>query len=98
MGVTHIPRIQPLRSALHRGATSVVPLTGRAIGNLQQWLTGTYHGVSRPSSPSIWMNSSFATTVAERHKAFQTLLGLGTRRAPTPNQQIRHAGDLVAQG
>jgi hypothetical protein len=24
---------------------SVVPLADRAIGNLQQWLIGTYHGV-----------------------------------------------------
>ena len=46
-GVRHIPRTQPVRSALRRGAPSVVPLADRAIGNLQQWLIGTYHGVSR---------------------------------------------------
>ena len=46
-GFRHIPRTQPLRSALRQGATSVVPLADRAIGNLQQWLIGTYHGVSR---------------------------------------------------
>jgi transposase-like protein len=34
----HIPRTQPLRSELHQGAKSVVPLADRAIGNLQQWL------------------------------------------------------------
>ena len=26
---------------------SAVPLADRAIGNLQQWLIGTYHGVSK---------------------------------------------------
>jgi len=46
-GVRHVPRKQPLRSALRRGVPSVVPLADRAIGNLQQWLTGTYHGVSK---------------------------------------------------
>ena len=43
----HIPRTQPLRTELHQGAKSVVPLADRAIGNLQQWLLGTHHGVSR---------------------------------------------------
>ncbi len=30
-----------------KGAQSVVPLADRAVGNLQQWLLGTHHGVSR---------------------------------------------------
>jgi len=46
-GVQHVRRTQPLRSALRKGAASVVPLADRAIGNLQQWLIGTYHGVSK---------------------------------------------------
>ena len=46
-GVTHVPRTQPLQSALRKGAPSVVPLADRGIGNLQQWLIGTYHGVSK---------------------------------------------------
>ena len=47
-GFKHIARAQPLRSALRKGAQSAVPLADRAIGNLQQWLIGTYHGVSKP--------------------------------------------------
>jgi len=47
IGFQHIPYTQPLRTELRRGAKSVVPLADRAIGNLQQWLIGTYHGVSR---------------------------------------------------
>jgi hypothetical protein len=46
-GFKHIPRVQPLRSELRKGAKSAVPLADRAIDNLQQWLIGTYHGVSR---------------------------------------------------
>ena len=34
-----------LEIELRKGAKSVVPLADRAIGDLQQWLIGTYHGV-----------------------------------------------------
>src|SRR3954471_14963441 len=43
-GFKHVPRNQPLRIELRKGAKSAVPLAHRAIGNLQQWLIGTYHG------------------------------------------------------
>jgi transposase-like protein len=43
-GFRHIALKQPLRRALRKGARSVVPLADRAIGNLQHWLIGTYHG------------------------------------------------------
>jgi transposase-like protein len=46
-GFKHVARIQPLRSELRKGAKSAVPLADRAISNLQQWLIGTYHGVSK---------------------------------------------------
>src|SRR5207247_2870499 len=46
-GVRHVRRTQPRPGALRKGAASVVPLADRAIGNLQQWLIGTYHGVSK---------------------------------------------------
>ena len=39
-GYKHVPRPQPHRTELRKGAKSVV-LADRAIGNLQQWLTGT---------------------------------------------------------
>src|SRR6266851_6174631 len=47
LGFKHIPRTQPRRTELSKGTPSVVPLADRAIGNLQQWLIGTHHGVSR---------------------------------------------------
>jgi hypothetical protein len=34
-GFEHVPRIQPLRIDLRKGAKSVVPLADRAIGNLR---------------------------------------------------------------
>src|SRR5438093_7635837 len=46
-GFEHVPRSQPLRIDLRKGAKSVVPLADRAIGNLQQWLIGTHHAVRR---------------------------------------------------
>jgi transposase-like protein len=83
----HIPRTQPLRSELHQGhqgAKSVVPLADRAIGNLQQWLLGTHHGVSR-SQLQVYLDEFVFRHNRRRQPmaAFQTLLGLGTARAST---------------
>ena len=94
-GFKHIPRVQPLRSELRKGAKSAVPLADRAIGNLQQWLTGTYHGVSRAQlqvylDEFVFRHNRRKTPMA----AFQTLLGLGTQRAPTPYTGISGARDL----
>ena len=95
-GYTHVPRIQPLREELRKGAKSVVPLADRAIGNLQQWLVGTHHGVSRGQlqvylDEFVFRHNRRQTPMA----AFQTMLGLGTGRAPTPYQSIRGARDMA---
>jgi transposase-like protein len=94
-GFKHVPRSQPLRIELRKGAKSVVPLADRAIGNLQQWLIGTYHGVSRDQLQTYLDEFVF------RHNrrrlpmaAFQTLLGLGSSRKPSSYNQIRGATDL----
>ena len=95
VGLRHIPRTQPLRTVLRQGATSAVPLADRAIGNLQQWLIGTYHGVSR-AQLQVYLDE-FAFRHNRRRTpmaAFQTLLGLGTTRAPTPLRRIRGGQDL----
>jgi transposase-like protein len=94
-GFKHIARTQPLRSALRKGAQSAVPLADRAIGNLQQWLIGTYHGVSKPQlqvylDEFVFRHNRRNTPAA----AFQTLLGLGTGRESTQYEQIRGAKDL----
>src|SRR5712691_4999306 len=98
-GFKHIARTQPLREDLRKGARSVVPLADRAIGNLQQWLIGTHHGVSR-AQLQVYLDE-FAFRHNRRRTptaAFQTLLGLGTGRAPTPYRQIRGAQDLADVG
>ena len=94
-GYKHVPRAQPHRTELGKGSKSVVPLADRAIGNLQQWLTGTHHGVSRDQlqvyrDEFVFRHNRRKTPMA----AFQTLLGLGTQHAPTPGAQIRGANDL----
>lgn len=95
-GYGHVPRTQPLREELRRGARSVVPFADRAIGNLQQWLVGTHHGVSRGQlqvylDEFVFRHNRRQTPMA----AFQTLLGLGTGRAPTPYHRIRGARDVA---
>ena len=76
---------QPLAVALRKGTKSVVPLADRAIGNLQQWLIGTYHGVSK-AQLQVYLDEFVFRHNRRRQPmaAFQTLLGLGTGRAPTP--------------
>ena len=87
-------RNQPLRSELRKGTKSAVPLADRAIGNLQQWLIGTYHGVSKPQlqvylDEFVFRHNRRKTPAA----AFQTLLGLGASRKSTEYEQIRGARD-----
>jgi transposase-like protein len=94
-GFQHVPRSQPLRIDLRKGARSVVPLADRAIGNLQQWLIGTYHGVSRDQL-QVYLDEFVFRHNRRRlpMASFQTLLGLGTGRKPTHYEQIRGAVDL----
>ena len=97
-GFKHIARVQPLRSELRKGAKLAVPLADRAIGNLQQWLIGTYHGVSKAQlqvylDEFVFRHNRRKTPAA----AFQTLLGLGTGRESTEYEQIRGAKDLKSQ-
>ena len=95
-GFQHVPRIQPLRTELRKGTKSVVPLADRAIGNLQQWLIGTYHGVSRDQL-QVYLDEFVFRHNRRRQPmaAFQTLLGLGAGHKPTPYNRIRSAEDLL---
>ena len=95
-GYRHIARTQPNTTELRKGAKSVVPLVDRAIGNLQQWLIGTYHGVSR-GQLQVYLDE-FVFRHNRRKQpitAFQTLLGLGTQQRPTAYHRIRGALDLA---
>ena len=80
-GFQHVVRNQPLRSKLRRGTKPAVPLADRAIGNFQQWLIGTHHGVSK-AQLQAYLNE-FVLGPNRRKTpaaAFQTLLGIGTSR------------------
>jgi transposase-like protein len=95
-GYRHIARVQPKTTELRKGAKSVVPLADRAIGNLQQWLIGTYHGVSR-AQLQVYLDE-FVFRHNRRNQpmaAFQTLLGLGARQKSTAYSRIRGALDLT---
>jgi transposase-like protein len=94
-GYGHIPRPQPRPGELRKGTSSVVPLADRAIGNLQQWLVGTHHGVSRGQLQVYLDEFAFRHNRRRTPAAFQTLLGLGSGRAPTPYREIRGARDLA---
>ena len=91
----HRPQKQPLRIELRRGEKSAVPLADRAIGNLQQWLVGTHHGVSRPQL-QVYLDEFVFRHNRRRQPmaAFQTLLGLGSAHRPTGYDVIRRATDV----
>lgn len=94
-GFHHFPRTQPLRSEMSKGAKSVVRMADRAIGNMQQWLIGTHHGVSR-GQLQVYLDE-FVFRHNRRKQpmaAFQTLLGLGAGHAATQYENIRGAKDL----
>lgn len=94
----HVRLVQPSETELRRGVPSVVPLADRAIGNLQQWLIGTHHGVSKRQL-QVYLDEFVFRHNRRRNPmaAFQTLLGLGTGRPPTAYKQIRGGQDLVAR-
>jgi transposase-like protein len=95
IGFKHVPRSQPLRTELRKGAKSVVPLADRAIGNLKQWLLGTHHGVSRHHLQVYLDEFVFRHNRRKQPMAsFQTLLGLGSGRGPTDYETIIGAKDL----
>jgi transposase-like protein len=99
VGYKHVPRSQPPRLRLRQGAKSVVPLADRMIGNLQNWLVGTHHGVSR-GQLQVYLDEFVFRTNRRREPraAFQTLLGLGSGRGPTSYKQIRHGRDRKRLG
>ena len=94
-GYQHVPRMQPLRGDLRKGAKPVVPLADRAIGNLQQWLIGAYHGVGRHQLQVYLDEFVFRHNRRQTPQAaFQTLLGFGTAHGPTEGVVIRGGHDL----
>lgn len=95
----HFPEKQPLSIQLRQGEKSVTPLADRAIGNLQQWLVGTHHGVSREQL-QVYLDEFVFRHNRRRQPmaAFQTLLGLGGGHSPTGYDVIRGGRDVYGAG
>lgn len=84
-GYRHRPRVQgdPKR------AEKLSPRIHRVFGNLQTWLRGTYHGVDHKHLQAYLDEFVFRFNRRQTPMAaFQTLLGLGGRHAPTTYQQL----------
>jgi transposase-like protein len=98
-GYRHVPHTQPIRTALRHGVASAVPLADRAIGNLQQWLIGTHHGVSR-AQLQVYLDEFVFRHNRRRSPmaAFQTLLGLGAGRSPTSARHLWGGQDILIVG
>ena len=84
-----------MHSTIWMSDKSVVPLADRAIGNLQQWLIGTHHGVSR-AQLQVYLDEFVFRHNRRRSPmaAFQTLLGLGAGRSPTSARRLSGGQDL----
>ena len=81
---------------MRKGAASAVPLADRVVGNLQNWLIGTHHGVSRAQLQAYLDEFVFRHNRRRQPMAaFQTLLGLGTGRTPTPYRRIQGGRDML---
>ena len=95
-GVRHLSRLPSARMEFRRGAVSVVPLADRAIGNLQQSLIGTGHGVSRAKRRFISTSSCFDTTAAgSRWRRFRRCSGWAAVARPHRIAGFRGARDLI---
>jgi transposase-like protein len=93
-GLNTLVHIQPRPIELRQGAKSVAPLADQAIGNLQQWLMGTHHGVSREQRQVYLDEFIFRYNRRKSPMAsVQTLPGLGTARNPTHYEQ--YAGQQI---
>ena len=102
-GFKHVRRTSSLefyldkRGEMHGRAKTPgpLPLAYRAIGDLQQWLAGTHHGVSRGQLQAYLDEFVFRHDHRGRPMAaFQTLLGLASGHKPTAYNQIRGAADF----
>jgi transposase-like protein len=92
LGYKHIATKQ---ENIRKGAPHVVPLADRAMGNLKQWLLGTYHGVSREQLQAYLDEFVFRhNRRANPELAFQTLLGLGSKRSASPMKVVRGGSDV----
>jgi len=90
LGYDHQPRSLRAEGIVGRDAALALPHVHRVISNLKTWLRGTYRGVSQQQAQAyldefVFRFNRRRTPMA----AFQTLLGIGTRLAPTSYDEIK---------
>ena len=99
-GFKHEPQLQSIELYPSKGGQdewrtkTSVPLANRAIGDLQEWLIGTHHGVSR-GQLQVYLDE-FVFRYDHRGlpmAAFRTLLGIASGHKPTAYNRIRGAAD-----
>ena len=96
VGLRHIPRTQtpahraPSRS--HVGGTARRPRHWQPAAMVDRHLSWRQPGTAPGLSGRVRLSTQIA--VGHRWRPFQTLLGLGTTRAPTPLRRIRGGQDL----
>ena len=90
LGYDHQPRSLRGEAIVGRDAALALPHVHRAISNLKTWLRGTYRGVSKQQM-QVYLDE-FVFRFNRRRTpmaAFQTLLGIGARLAPTTYEEIK---------
>lgn len=85
MGYRHLSQTQ----GTPKQAEVLSPRIHRAFGNLQTWLRGTHHGVSKKHLQAYLDEFTFRFNRRRTPMAaFQTLLGLGSQREPTTYKEL----------
>jgi len=92
-GYDHQPKSQRAGLVLGQDIGEMLPRVHRIISNLKTWLRGTYRGVS-DHQMQVYLDE-FVFRFNRRRTpmaAFQTLLGIGSRRPPTTYAEVKDAG------
>jgi transposase-like protein len=94
-GFQHMPRIQPLRGDLRKGAKSVVPLADRAIGNLQQWADRNSSWRQPRSTPGLSRRICLSAQSPQAAHGCIPRLCLASERAVIQRLTIRYVAQPI---
>jgi len=93
LGYDHQPTSLRAEGMVGKDKALAMPHVHRVISNLKTWLRGTYRGVS-DHQMQVYLDE-FVFRFNRRRTpmaAFQTLLGIGSRRPPTTYAEVKDAG------